>query len=72
MAGRAAQDQASQAGTVYNLACFYARAGQVAPAVQRFRDAFAGDPSLVAWARNDPDLDKIRDHPAMRELVPAG
>ncbi len=69
VAGRAADDQASRAGNIYNLGCFYARAGRVEPAVARFREAFAGDRNLVEWARNDPDLDRIRSHPAIKALM---
>jgi hypothetical protein len=69
VSNRAATDAASRAGSVYNLGCFYARAGLAAPAVERFRTAFAGDLTLLEWARNDPDLDKIRDDPALRQLV---
>jgi hypothetical protein len=69
VAGRAAEDDVSRAGNLYNLGCFYARAGQVAPAVERFTVAFAGNPQLVDWARNDPDLDRVRDDPAVRQLL---
>lgn len=69
VASRAAQDDASRAGTVYNLGCFYARAGRAEPAAQHFQEAFAVDPKLVEWARNDPDLDRIRDDPSVSRLL---
>jgi hypothetical protein len=53
----------------YNLACFYARAGRVDEALPLLRDSFRFQPSLVAWARQDPDLAGMRDSAAMRELL---
>jgi hypothetical protein len=69
VAGRAAEDATSRAGNLYNLGCFYARAGLAAPAVERFRVAFREGPHLVEWARNDPDLDRIREDPALKQLM---
>ncbi len=69
VARKAAPDDRARAGTSYNLGCFYARAGRVEPAVARLREAFAGDPTLVEWARSDPDLDRLREHPAIRALL---
>jgi len=66
---RAAADTPSRAGSLYNLGCFYARAGRAGEAAERFRTAFAASPGLVEWARTDPDLDRVRDDPAVAELL---
>lgn len=66
---RTSDDPAARAGALYNLGCFYARAGRVQPALERFGAAFRDDPQLVEWARNDPDLDPIRADPALRQLT---
>lgn len=49
----------------YNLACVYARVGDAERAIPLLRESFAGKPELIAWARKDRDLDRIRE-----ELAP--
>jgi len=53
----------------YNLACFYARVGRVDEAVPLLRESLQSQPTLVEWARKDPDLAGIRDHPQVRGLL---
>ena len=53
----------------YNLACAYARFGQVAEAVPLLQQSFAVRPDLVAWARKDRDLDSIRQDPRVMALL---
>jgi tetratricopeptide (TPR) repeat protein len=45
----------------YNLACFLARDGQTAEALEHLNRAYAADPERIAkWAAKDPDLDGLR------------
>ena len=60
---------AKRAEASYNLACFFARAGRVDEAVPLLRDGLRFQPSLVEWAREDPDLAGIRDRDEVRELL---
>ncbi len=57
------------AAATYNLGCFYIRVGRDDEALFRLRHAFELDPSLKENARNDPDLDRIRNHPELGELL---
>jgi len=57
------------AATTYNLGCFYVRVGRDDEALFRLRHAFELDPSLKENARKDPDLDRIRNHPELGELL---
>lgn len=45
----------------YNLACLYARLGQADRALPLLRQSFEANPDLAAWAREDADLDRIRE-----------
>jgi tetratricopeptide (TPR) repeat protein len=60
---------AQLAGSRYNLACVYARLGKADEALPLLRQSFEADPKLVAWARKDRDLDRIRDDPELRQLI---
>jgi hypothetical protein len=53
------------ANSRYNLACVYARLGRADEAIPLLRQSFDARPELLVWARNDPDLDPIRE-----ELAP--
>lgn len=66
---RAFPDPADRANADYNLACFYARVGDGGKARPLLRRAFAARPELTAHAREDPDLDRIRDDPGVKELL---
>ncbi len=56
---------------LYNLGCFYSLAGQAAPAIEQIRAAFALNPALVEWSRQDSDLDPLRDDPGFKALFPS-
>ena len=64
-------DARNRASAAYNLACFYARRGRESEALPLLRDAFSLNPALVKWARDDPDLQPIRDRPAVIEALRA-
>jgi hypothetical protein len=48
----------------YQLACYHALAGRPAEALEHLGTAVAGGPRAAAWAKDDTDLDSIRDDPA--------
>ena len=59
-------------GTVfYNLACFLARSGESAQAIDLVRESFPLRPDLVEWSKQDSDLNSLRDLPAFKALYPA-
>lgn len=64
-----APDAKHRAGATYNLACYYARNGRAAEALPLLRESFEGNPRLREWAKQDTDLDPIRDDPAVKELL---
>ena len=54
---------------LYNLACCEALAGRKEDAIAHLRVALEGRPNLRDLAKEDTDLDSLRDEPAFRELV---
>jgi mannose-6-phosphate isomerase-like protein (cupin superfamily) len=54
---------------LYNLACCEALSGHKDDAIGHLRVAFERRPSLRDAAREDTDLDPLRDDPAFRELL---
>jgi tetratricopeptide (TPR) repeat protein len=54
---------------LYNLACCESLAGRPADAVEHLRHAIELTPHLRNLAKNDSDLDPIREDPAFKELV---
>jgi hypothetical protein len=54
---------------LYNLACCEALSGRKEDAIAHLRVAFEGRPSLRDLAKEDTDLDPLRDEPGFRELV---
>jgi mannose-6-phosphate isomerase-like protein (cupin superfamily) len=54
---------------LYNLACCEALADRKEDAIGHLRVAFERRPSLHDVAKEDTDLDPLRDEPAFRELV---
>ena len=52
----------------YNLACFYALAGQKARALTELTTALKLNPDLAEWSKQDSDLDSLRDDPAYQAL----
>ena len=55
----------------YNLACVYGRLGMAKEALRLLRESFAARPDLIALARKDTDLDRIREDPAVKHLLSA-
>lgn len=60
----------AEGGARYNLACYYALHGQPDDAISELRDALAKRPDLIPWARQDHDLDSLREDAAFQALVP--
>src|SRR6476620_4107858 len=57
------------AAPLYNLACCEALAGRKEDAIGHLQTAFERRPNLRDLAKQDTDLDPLRDEPALRELV---
>jgi mannose-6-phosphate isomerase-like protein (cupin superfamily) len=57
------------AAPLYNLACCEALAGMKGDAIGHLRTAFERSPSLRDLAKEDSDLDPLRDEPGFRELI---
>ena len=53
----------------YNLACVYGRLGRAQEALPLLRESFAARPDLIALARKDTDLDRIRDEPEFKAML---
>jgi quercetin dioxygenase-like cupin family protein len=53
----------------YNLACCEALTGRTADAIEHLRQATEGSERFRDLARDDSDLESIRDEPAFKELV---
>ncbi len=54
---------------LYNLACCESLTGQTADAVEHLRTAIELSEQFRDYARQDSDLDAIRDQPAAKELL---
>ena len=66
---RGTLEASEYAAPLYNLACCEAQAGRGEDAIGHLRVAFERRPSLRDLAKEDTDLDPLRDEPAFRELV---
>lgn len=53
----------------YNLACALAANGPRADVIALLRQAFADSLRLIAWSRQDTDLDPLRDDPDFQALT---
>ena len=62
-------EASAYATPLYNLACCEAMSGHKEDAIAHLRVAFERRPSLLEVAKEDTDLDPLRDEPAFRELV---
>ena len=67
--GRERLETSGYATPLYNLACCEALTGRKADAMGHLRVALERRPSLRDVAKEDRDLDPLRDEPAFRELV---
>ncbi len=61
--------EAAEMFTRYNLACYYALHGQQSNALAQLRLALPMRPDLVVIAREDHDLDSLRDDPEFKSLL---
>lgn len=59
-----------QASVHYNLACYYSITGERSKAIQSLETAFKLSPDLIAWSKNDSEIDPIRDDPGYMNLIP--
>lgn len=59
------------ANAVYNLGCFYAKRGRASDAIAQVGEALAVNPGLIAWSKEDPDLESLRDLPEYQALYKA-
>ena len=66
---RAFPDPLDRANAAYNLACFYGRVGNADKALPLLRASFDSRPELIAHARTDPDLERVRDDPKVKALL---
>lgn len=64
-----AGDFPRKAGILYNIACIEVLIGRADDAVEHLRGAIEADPAAAELAREDTDLDSIRDDPRFAELV---
>jgi tetratricopeptide (TPR) repeat protein len=53
---------------LYNLACFEAKAGKLDDALEHLHAAVAKDREILELARDDTDLDSLREDPRFKEL----
>ena len=53
----------------YNQACFEALCGNDDDALDLLETAFANGQSSKVWARQDPDLESLRENPRFKQLV---
>lgn len=60
---------ADKGNAYYDLACFYSLAKMREPALASLEKAFRLNADLIAYSRNDTDLDPLRDDPRYRALV---
>ena len=60
---RAAEEHPRDGATFYDLACLEAMAGELEAAIEHLGQAFALRPAAREWAREDDELDAIRDRP---------
>jgi TolB-like protein/Flp pilus assembly protein TadD len=56
-------------GTLYNIACAYARAGRPDQALDTLEESLDRAVTNLAWIANDPDWNELRGHPRFQELL---
>ncbi|RYU79763.1 TPR end-of-group domain-containing protein [Hymenobacter persicinus] len=66
---RAEKFQSAKSGALYNAACYYALAGQPQAAVQAFDKAQQLGWNQASWARQDTDLNSLRQLPAFQVVL---
>ncbi len=67
---RAIDEHPDAAGLYYNLACFDSMAGADPDIVAAsLRRSIELSPNIRDYAREDSDLDRVRDEPAVKQLM---
>ncbi|HEV2414998.1 MAG TPA: hypothetical protein VGX27_09320 [Candidatus Dormibacteraeota bacterium] len=69
LSNRMFDDPRSRGVASYNVGCFYARVRRAGEAVPMLREGMELLPQLKEWAKQDPDLDPIRDDPRVIQLL---
>jgi hypothetical protein len=64
-----AEAQGEKPAFLYNLACFEALGGRREEAITHIVQAIEALPRAAKWAREDPDLESIRDDPRVSEVL---
>lgn len=54
---------------LYNCACVYSRLGEPHRAIQTLRQAITAGYANMAWLKQDPDLNALRDNPEFQALL---
>ena len=54
---------------LYTLACLESLNGDTDSALKHLRQSIAGEPRIAKWARDDSDLDPIRDDPRFESAI---
>ena len=54
---------------LYNVACIYAKAGEIEDSMDCLERSVEAGLTLKGWIVNDTDLDAVRDHPRYEELL---
>ncbi len=68
-ARRAVAIDATDTGTLYNVACLYSMDGQKEEAMNYLEKAVANGFAQKAWIENDDDLNNLRDMPRFKALL---
>jgi non-specific serine/threonine protein kinase len=68
-ARRALEAAPGDPGTLYNLGCFWARAGRLEQALDLLERTVEARFGQKDWIDHDPDWDPVREHPRFRALV---
>ncbi|TMK73701.1 MAG: tetratricopeptide repeat protein [Actinobacteria bacterium] len=64
-----AEEHGEKPAFLYNLACFEALGGRREEAVTHIVQAIEAAPRAAKWAKEDPDLESIRDDPRVSEAL---
>jgi tetratricopeptide (TPR) repeat protein len=64
-----AEAQGEKPAFLYNLACFEALGGRREDAIAHIVKAIEALPRAAKWAREDSDLESIRDDPRVIEVL---
>ena len=54
---------------LYNCTCFYSRLGEVDRSLDAMRQAIAAGYANIEWAKQDPDLNLLRENPEFQTLM---